>query len=766
MTSRSQIEVRGIVQGVGFRPFIYSLAARCALRGQVLNNATGVLIDVEGEQRAIDRFVNEISASPPPLAVIDSIERSDASDLAFFEGFRIVESDASGPKFVPISADIATCADCLRELFDPADRRYRYPFINCTNCGPRFTIIEDVPYDRSKTSMRDFAMCALCDAEYRNPLDRRFHAEPVACPACGPRIRLTDAAGKDIPTDREPRRDVIACAQALLKSGQILAIKGIGGFHLVCDARDACAVALLRQRKYREDKPFALMASSVEVVRSYCAVSVEEETLLGSAKRPIVLCAKRPDAKLPNGVAPGVGSLGFMLPYTPLHCLLFDGFDAPLVMTSGNVSDEPICYEDQDALARLGPIADAFLLNDRRIHIRADDSVARVHAGRPVLLRRSRGYAPAPLKTGFSSSRDVLACGAELKNTFCITHGDLAFVSHHIGDLENLETLESFSSGIEHFKRLFNLKPALVAYDLHPEYLSTKYALSYDDDAEKVGVQHHHAHIASCMADNFADGEVLGVAMDGLGFGLDGRFWGGEFLVADFTHAERVAHLEYIPMPGGAKAIREPWRMAAMYLSRALGERFLDARIPFVRSLDRATWKTLVKMVESGTNCPDTSSMGRLFDAVSSLVGLRNSVRYEGQAAVELEAIADPTVADAYDFDLSEDGRTVKAHSLIARIVDDLVDDVAGSIISARFHGAVANLIGSIAIRIRDERGLDRVALSGGVFQNVLLLEKTRAHLLSQGFTVLTHNRVPPNDGGISFGQAAIANAMGGLGRI
>jgi hydrogenase maturation protein HypF len=453
-----------------------------------------------------------------------------------------------------------------------------------------------------------------------------------------------------------------------------------------------------------------------------------------------------------------------MLPYTPLHHLQFEGLDRQLVMSSGNVSDEPICYDDADALERLAPIADAFLLHDRRIHMRTDDSVARVAGGGPVVLRRSRGYAPAPIKTTFSCERDVLACGAELKNTFCIAHGRLAFVSHHIGDLENLETFESFSRGVEHYKQLFNLAPEVVAYDLHPEYLSTKYALALGDDVEKIGVQHHHAHVASCLADNGVEGEVIGVAMDGLGFGADGRLWGGEFLVADFAGFERVAHLDYVPMPGGAKAIREPWRMAAMYLSRALGERFLETPIPFVRALDRGAWATLSRMAETGTNSPETSSMGRLFDAVASAVGIRHAVRYEGQAAIELEAIADPAVTDGYEFAIAEGG-SVGAEAVLRRVVDDLVDDVPAPVISARFHNAVAGLVVSVAARVRDERGLGRVALSGGVFQNVFLLERARARLGAAGFEVLTHRRVPPNDGGISLGQAAVASAIIGSGR-
>jgi hydrogenase maturation protein HypF len=763
MDGRVQILVRGIVQGVGFRPFIFSQAQRRALRGRVLNNTTGVLIDVEGEMNAISQFIDEIRFSPPPLSVIESVERRDHLTPANYADFRIVESDAAGEKFVPLSADIATCNECLKELFDPADRRYRYPFINCTNCGPRFTIIEGVPYDRDKTTMREFAMCAACRAEYENPRDRRFHAEPTACAVCGPRVFLADENGCEITFDVDGE-DAISRTRSLLMQGQVVAIKGIGGFHLACDALNAEAVARLRQRKYREDKPFALMAASIELISEHCFVSEAEAALLRSVRRPVVLLERKTDSTMPPAVAPGVGSLGFMLPYSPLHHLLLDGLDRPLVMTSGNLSDEPICYEDGDALARLGQIADSLLLHDRRIHMRSDDSVARVFEGRAMILRRSRGYAPAPVRCVFRFAQEILACGAELKNTFCLTHENYAFVSHHIGDLENLETLRSFEHGIAHFKRLFNLHPQAVAYDLHPEYLSSKYALALDEIAIKIGVQHHHAHIASCMADNDIQGQVIGVAMDGLGYGSDGRFWGGEFFVADFTDAERIAHLDYVPMPGGARAIREPWRMAAVYLHRAMGDEFLNLALPFVQQLDRSSWTTLRRMAATGTNSPQTSSMGRLFDALSSLLGLRNAVNFEGQAAIELEAIADRRATVAYEFDIA-DG-IIKAEGVIQHAVADLLDGVSAASVSARFHLGVARLISSVACRARDEHRLNRVALSGGVFQNLFLLEQTCRWLTADGFEVFTHHRVPPNDGGISLGQAAVANARWLAGRV
>ncbi|HEY7912137.1 MAG TPA: carbamoyltransferase HypF [Blastocatellia bacterium] len=766
MDARVQILVRGIVQGVGFRPFVYSLARRQSLRGQVFNNTTGVFIDVEGETGAIEQFIQEIKSSPPPLSLVESVEQKQGLDYGIYTDFRIIESDGRGEKLASISPDVATCIDCLRELFDPKDRRFRYPFINCTNCGPRFTIIEGVPYDRANTTMRDFEMCDECRAEYEDPLDRRFHAEPTACPDCGPHLYLTDPERKKLALNQVAEEDAISRARLLLGYGKILAIKGIGGFHLACDAANGEAVERLRKGKHREDKPFALMANSLDVIKRYCFVSAPEEDLLLSGRRPIVLLERKPGSDLSEAVAPGVRTLGFMLPYTPLHHLLLAGLDHPLVMTSANISDEPICYENQDALTRLGKIADYYLTHDRRIHVRSDDSVTRVFAGREMVLRRSRGYAPRAIKTAFKFERQIMAAGAELKNTFCLARGEQAFVSHHIGDLENLETLRAFEDGIEHLKRLFDLRPEVVAYDLHPDYLSTKYALSLEGFGARVGVQHHHAHIASCMADNKIEGEVIGVAMDGLGFGSDGRFWGGEFFVADFAEAERIAHLDYVPMPGGAKAIREPWRMAAVYLHRAMGDDFLNLDLPFVREMDKGAWATLRGMIRARANSPETSSMGRLFDALAGLLNLRSAVNYEGQAAIEMEAIADRGSQEYYDFELAGGGSAIKAEGVIRRAADDLLNGISPGVVSAMFHSGVAHLIERIARSIREERRLNRVVLSGGVFQNIFLLKRACRRLASAGFEVFTHNRVPANDGGISLGQAAVANARIARGRI
>lgn len=780
MVTRVQIHVRGIVQGVGFRPFVYSLAQKHNLKGRVFNDQSGVLIDVEADSQAINAFVSELRSDPPPLARVESIERQELHDLAHYQEFLIEATATAGRKFVPISPDLATCADCLRELFDPLDRRFHYPFINCTNCGPRFTIIEDVPYDRARTTMSEFTMCSRCREEYENPADRRFHAEPIACAECGPKLWLVTATdpGSSLSPPRERAEavssvinlsqlaesgasdDPIEATIALIRAGKIVAIKGIGGFHLACDALNEAAVVELRRRKYREDKPFALMARDLELVEQYCVLSQSERELLSSSARPIVLLERKSGVHIPASIAPRVTSLGFMLPYAPLHHLLLQGFETPLVMTSANVSDEPICYEDEDARKRLSNIADYFLSHDRRIHMRMDDSVVRVKSfdNATSVIRRSRGFAPAPLRTGLKFERQILACGAELKNTFCLARAGHAFVSHHIGDLENLETLKSFTDGIEHYKRLFYLEPEIVAYDLHPEYLSTKYALALESIETKVGVQHHHAHIASCMADNSIDGDVIGVAMDGLGFGADGRMWGGEFFVANLSDAQRVAHLEYMPLPGGARAIREPWRMAAAYLHKTFGDEFTNLNIPFVSEMDTKTWLTLRKMIVTGTNCPETSSVGRLFDAVSSLLRLRDTTNYEGQAAIELEQIADPATSDKYELEVSEDGSIIRAQEVIRRTVEDLLSGVSPQIISARFHLGMAELIARLCVRIRDEHKLNRVVLSGGVFQNMFLLKAAVAMLSVADFEVFTHQRVPTNDGGISLGQAAIAN--------
>jgi hydrogenase maturation protein HypF len=795
---RTAVRVEGIVQGVGFRPFVYSLAARLGLGGLVGNDVDGVFAEVEGPPWAVREFLRALERDAPPLARIDRITTIPMATSGA-SSFQIVASDAGGPRRALIAADSATCTDCLRELADPADRRFRYPFINCTNCGPRFTIVTDVPYDRPLTTMAGFAMCDQCATEYHDPGNRRFHAQPVCCPACGPRLTLLDAAGKPLADPgrraaagrpRGPRsssQPALEVAARILRSGQVVAVKGLGGFHLAADATCEEAVAALRARKHRADKPFAILAADLASARHLCQVDQVSASLLESPARPIVLLARQPkgEGAAPSGAvpsriaesaAPGSRQLGIMLPYTPLHHLLLAAAGRPLVLTSGNVSDEPIAYRDADATERLSGIADAFLTHDRAIHIPTDDSVARAFGGRPLLIRRSRGYVPEPVTVRGGFRRPVLACGGELKNTFCLAKGQHAFISHHIGDLENAETLRSFTEGIEHFSRLFEITPQVVAHDLHPEYLSTKHALDLDD-VDLVGVQHHHAHIASCLADNGADGPVIGVAFDGAGYGADGTIWGGEFLIADLAGFQRGGHLAPVPMPGGAAAIRQPWRMAAAYLEAA----GLDAASPEVAGLDvarrnSARWDTVVTMARRQVSAPLTSSAGRLFDAVAAILGVRDDINYEGQAAVELEQLTDPAETGAYHAAI-EPGATTDAGSaatggsaaaeafrargadLVRAVAEELGARVPREVIAARFHNGLAALIEDGCTALRERHGLSTVALSGGVFQNLLLLRRAVSRLEARGFRVLVHSRVPCNDGGISLGQAAVAAA-------
>jgi hydrogenase maturation protein HypF len=737
---RMAVRVEGVVQGVGFRPFVYSLATSLNLAGFVGNDSDGVFAEIEGPPAAIGEFLNRLTAEAPPLARIQRVTTNPGKPTGATT-FTIVASESKGPTRTLVSADTTTCEDFLRELKDPADRRFGYPFINCTNCGPRFTIVRDVPYDRPLTTMAGFPMCEECAAEYHDPDNRRFHAQPTCCPACGPTLRLIGAEAAD----------PLITASELLASGYILAVKSLGGYHLAADATSEPAVTQLRRRKHREDKPFAVMVADLAQARSICEVSDEAAALLASRARPIVLLP-RLAGKVADATAPGNRQLGLMLPYTPLHQLLVRAAGRPLVMTSGNVSDEPIAYRDDDAITRLESIADAFLTHDRPIHIRTDDSVARMIKSKPVLLRRSRGYVPEPITTTIEFTTPVLAVGAELKNTFCLAKGRHAFVSHHIGDLENAETLRSFTEGIEHFKRLFDIEPRVVAHDLHPEYLSTKYALDLDE-VHTTGVQHHHAHIASCLADNHREGPVIGVAFDGTGYGPDGTIWGGEFLIADLTQFERAGHLEPVPMPGGTAAIRQPWRMTAAYLNEAPQ----DLEV-VQRNLDR--WPAILAMARNKVNSPLTSSAGRLFDAVAALLGVRDSINYEGQAAVELEQCADVAEEGWYPAIVLNDASfCIRGLDLVTAAATDLRAGVRRDVIAARFHNGVAAAIETGCALARERYGIDAVALSGGVFQNMLLLGETMRRLEAHGFAVLTHSRVPCNDGGISLGQAVIASA-------
>jgi hydrogenase maturation protein HypF len=679
---------------------------------------------------------------------------------AGLQAFEIRESVEEAGKYQLISPDIATCGACQEELVNPQDRRFRYPFTNCTNCGPRFTIIEDIPYDRPKTTMARFQMCAQCQREYDDPSDRRFHAQPNACPVCGPAIRLWDGEGKSLET-----RDPVSSALRLLREGKILALKGLGGFLLACDARSPSAVERLRRRKHRPHKPFAVMLPDVSSVKEHCLVSREEEKLLLSPESPIVLLTWKKGSTIVPAVAPAQKYLGVMLPYTPLHHLLMGHSGMALVMTSGNLSEEPIAKDNEEALARLGGIPDAFLVHDRDIYVPYDDSVVSLVSGQPAVLRRARGYAPFPVRLPFPV-RPILACGAELKNTFSLTRDEYAFISQHIGDLENLETLNHFQRTVELYQKLFRIRPEMVAYDLHPEYLSTKYALHLP--GKKVGVQHHFAHMASCLAENGEKGPVIGLSFDGLGYGTDGALWGGEFLVGDYRSFIRRAHLEYLPMPGGAAAIRHPWRMALSYVYTLLGKEKLMRHLPLLTPAAPAgsardeKVRILLQQIDRRMNSPLTSSCGRLFDGVSALLGLCPSVSFEGQAAMGLEMIADLTEEGTYElFTEEEDGKeVVRLGPIIEGILQDLERGVDPSRISGKFHNTLVKVGRALCRKIRDDGGPGKVTLSGGVFQNRLLAERMKTALEGSGFKVCVHRQVPCNDGGLSLGQAVIANSI------
>jgi hydrogenase maturation protein HypF len=756
--SAKTIHITGVVQGVGFRPFVYQLAHRHGLSGWVCNTSAGVEIEAEGPSASLESFVEQLSSEAPAIALVETVKVADhpANDQ---QGFEIRASRRLKGEYQLVSPDVATCGDCLTELLDPADRRYRYPFTNCTNCGPRFTIIEDIPYDRPLTTMRGFVMCPECQKEYDDPLDRRFHAQPNACPTCGPRLTLADGNGQPISVD-----DEISASVQVLQEGRILAIKGLGGFHLACDATNDDAVGGLRERKGRPAKPVAVMMSTMGEIRSHCLVSAEEERLLTSAQCPIVLLKWQSGSPISELVAPGNRYLGVMLPYTPLHHVLVREVGRPLVMTSGNRSEEPIAMDNEEAVRRLREIADNFLLHDRDIYARYDDSVWMVTQERSQPLRRSRGYAPFPIKLPFAA-RQVLACGTELKNTFCVTKDRYAFLSQHIGDMENLETLEHFESSIELYRRLFRLEPEIVAYDLHPDYLATRHAKSLKTSARLVGVQHHHAHVVSCMVDNGIEEPVIGVALDGTGYGSDGQIWGGEFLVADYRGFCRAGHLEYVPMPGGEAAIRRPYRMAIGHLYPLLGQEGLDTALTFLGDVDAQELKIVQQQIARKINTPLTSSCGRLFDAVSALLGFSGEATYEGQAAVDLEMMAyQGEDTSSYPFNILGDGevRTIQLSAMWRAILQDLIAALPPEVIAFRFHNTMAGMVAEMCCRVAAETDVTRVALTGGCFQNRLLLAKTMARLEEAGLVVLTHHQVPCNDGGVSLGQAVIASHRAG----
>ena len=798
MIIRRQIQVSGIVQGVGFRPYIYRLATERQLAGTIRNTSSGVTIEIQGLRQAVDDFLSCLPRQAPPLARITNVSSSDLPCNGDVE-FRIIASHAEETVRTLISPDVATCADCLREMLDPHDRRYRYPFINCTNCGPRFTIIRDIPYDRPSTSMAKFKMCAACQAEYDNPLDRRFHAQPNACWDCGPQLELWNNAGQKL-ASRDPVADVISA----LHGGRIVAIKGLGGFHLATDATNAGAVALLRERKRRVGKPFAIMVPNVEAAGDVCEITDPEKAALQSIERPIVLLRRAYNRKwtIAADVAPGNNFLGVFLPYTPIHHLLFaEGKFKALVMTSGNLSEEPIAISNDEAMQRLCRLADLFLMHHRDILLRCDDSVVRIlsaqaprlpqskasnrphrregaafkqksQTGKSTVqqLRRSRGFVPVPVFLK-EEVLPILAVGGELKNTICFTKANYAFLGQHVGDLENLETYKFFEEAIAHLEKVLEIRPELIAYDLHPNYFSTKWALQ-KNGMPVIGVQHHHAHIASCMAENHLDGRVIGFALDGTGFGTDGNIWGGEVLIASYKDFERAAHFEYVPMPGGAAAIHEPWRMAVSYLVHHFGNEFRKLNLPFLEEVPASKLDVLLQALDRRINSPLTSSCGRLFDAVAAIAGIRNQISYEAQAAIELEmAIATDNQHsdDAYELaalakNKKENSNQNKSHCTIIStraMFEQLIEDVAQNRhvaeISRKFHNGLVNIFVQIAENLRDQTTLNRVCLSGGTFNNLYFTTQLVSCLGSAGFEVFTQNEVPAGDGGLSLGQAMVA---------
>lgn len=753
MRVRRRIHVAGIVQGVGFRPYVYRLATERHLAGQIANTSSGVVIEVEGAPEVVDDFLSSLPLQAPPLAMVTDIRVAEIHHTGKSD-FCILPSDPSASVRTLISPDIATCDDCLRELFDPADRRHRYPFINCTNCGPRFSIVKGIPYDRPQTSMSVFPMCPCCLAEYENPRNRRFHAQPNACWQCGPQLEFCDSRGHRLSVE-----DPIAETVAQLRAGDIVAVKGLGGFHLAVDATNAGAVDRLRERKRRIEKPFAVMVSDLETVSHFCVLGAEERELLSLPQRPIVLLPRINPCPLTDNVAPFNQYLGIFLPYTPIHHLLFkEGDLQALVMTSGNLSEEPIAIGNSEAVTRLGDIADWFLLHNREILLRCDDSVVRRAGGRTRQIRRSRGFVPVPvfLKREFPPT---LAVGGELKNTICLLRGREAFLSQHIGDLENVEAYKFFQEAIDHLQRILEIRPGIVAYDLHPDYFATRWARKLTG-IWTVGVQHHHAHIASCMAENHLEGRVIGFALDGTGYGTDGHVWGGEVLLADYQDFERAAHLAYVPLPGGAAAIREPWRMAVSHLWASYGPDLLQLPIPLFRQIPQARVLTALQMMERQVNSPLTSSCGRLFDAVAAVINLRREVNYEAQAAVELEMCRDEAAAgQPYPFGLNEarDLLQIDCRPLFHAIVEDLLRGATAGEISQRFHDGLVATLAAIARILRKRTSLNTVCLSGGTFQNACFANGLEHQLQCEGFKVYTHSQVPAGDGGISLGQAVVA---------
>ena len=751
------IRVLGVVQGVGFRPFVYRLAAELGINGHVRNTSEDVSILAEGPSTKVEEFVRRLCEDAPPLARIRSVSVADTPPQES-TSFSILGSSFDPSKGQLISPDVATCDACLAEILDEDDRRYRYPFTNCTNCGPRFTIIRDMPYDRVNTTMDTFEMCEDCRVEYEDPSNRRFHAQPNACPVCGPHLTLLDSRGHLVES-----ADPLACTARLLETGRIVAIKGLGGFLLACDATSARAVKRLRERKRRPAKPFAVMVRDLSEARHHCHVDNAEKSLLTSPAAPIVLLRWKPESRICTEVAPALGFLGLMLPYTPIHHVLLRECSRPLVMTSGNLSEEPIVADNEEALERLAGFADYFLVHNRPIHSRYDDSVVMVVNNTQQVLRRARGYAPNPIDLPFEAPQ-VLAVGPQLKSTFCLTKGQTAFVSQHIGDLDSVETLDHFEKTIELYRNMFKVEPEVVAHDLHPDYPSTGYARQLSANGMPAfPVQHHHAHIVSCMVENAVTEPAIGVAFDGAGLGTDGAIWGGEFLICDYKSMRRVGHLQYMPLPGGDAATLRPYRTATAYVMSLLGQDAMRSSSTLLASLPQNEMDIISRQVERRLNTPDCSSMGRLFDAISALAGVRDMVSYEGQAAVELEMEAHryrgiaQTGRYSFDIDDATGVQIVQFGSLLSSVLLDIKRRIDVPTIASAFHEAVARMTVEVCQRIRDESGISHVALSGGVFQNRLLLGRTASLLGDSGFTPLVHTALPANDGCISLGQAVIA---------
>nr|WP_132245389.1 carbamoyltransferase HypF [Marinisporobacter balticus] len=744
---RKYIIVKGIVQGVGFRPFIYKMALENHLNGYVKNTSKGVCIDIEGKIRDIYHFIDHLKQNPPKLANIDKMNIEDKKILNY-KSFEIKHSDEEANGFTFISPDIGTCEDCLRDIKNNKDRRYRYPFTNCTNCGPRFSIVKKLPYDRILTTMERFEMCDLCKDEYKNPLDRRLHAQPNACPNCGPKIVLIDTFGNKIICN-DPIKQTIQ----FMKQGMILGIKGLGGFHLACDAKNKEVIQILRNRKHRPNKPFALMMKDINTVKKYCYLSEEEEKVILSNKRPILLLNKRKE-KLPDNIAPSGNKLGVMLPYTPLHYLLFEEKIEVLVMTSANVSKLPMVYKNEEALEKLKGIVDYLMLHDREIYMPMDDSVSRVILSEQRVIRSARGYSPIFMR--FKNIKDIFACGSHFNNTFALSKNENVFISPYIGDIENVETYNHFEKNVYHIKNIYSINPKIIAYDMHPNDWSSSYVNK--QNIEKIPVQHHHAHIVSCMVENKIEDKIIGIAYDGTGYGTDGNVWGGEFLICDYKEFERVAHINEVDMPGGDAATKEPWKMAISYIYKTYKNNIYE-NIPL--GLKDKNIKVIVAIIKNNINSPKCSSMGRFFDAVSALIGFKGKVTFEGEAAILLENKADQNEAGTYDYDIEYINRThrVNTDKIIKGIIEDINQHISDARIAKKFHNTVIDFSVKICGIIGQKHHINKVALSGGVFQNEILLKGIYEKLVSKGFEVYIHKYIPCNDSGISLGQLVVASS-------